>query len=133
MFSSELVTLFTGRVSEIEVFPISYKEILNIIFNNEPSSIVFNKYILQGGMGVVVSVYDNFSKTIDVLKKVYDGCLKKDIKNRHAIRNIDNVEKISKFLFHHIGRNISATNIENYLISNKEEKISKKTILNYFS
>jgi predicted AAA+ superfamily ATPase len=133
MFSTELVSLFTGRVSEIEVFPISYKEILISIFDSTPNSNAFNKYLLSGGLGITIPTYKDFSKTINTIEKVYQGCLVKDVKTRHRIQETSGIEKISKFLYNHVGRNTSATNIENYLKSNNELVLSKKTILNYFN
>jgi predicted AAA+ superfamily ATPase len=129
MFSSELVSLFTGRTSEIEVFPFSYNEILNGVSNNK---IDFEQYLLKGGLGIIVPMYTDDIRVTSTLEKVYNGLIKKDVKNRHTIKYYDGIEKISEYLFHHVGRNVSANNLENYLKSNKEAKITKKTLLNYF-
>jgi predicted AAA+ superfamily ATPase len=134
MFSSELITLFTGRTYELTLFPFSFKEIIenNIINSEWELNKKFEYYIMHGGMGIIIDRYNNSEKVFEILKSVYDSIFTKDLMNRHHIKNIDSITKIAKFIFNHIGRNISANNLENYLVSNKEIKISKVTILNYF-
>ncbi|MDR2568217.1 MAG: ATP-binding protein [Mycoplasmataceae bacterium] len=132
MFSTELVTLFTGRTMEIQVLPFSYKEIVESTLIDK-STDNFNTYLLQGGIGLVISSYNNFSRLKKLLEIVLVGCIEKDIKIRHRIKYIQNIRAIAEYLYNHIGRNISALNLENYLKSNKETKISANTIWNYFN
>lgn len=132
MFSRELATLFTGRTKEIQVLPISYGEIVLNLYHNKSSYASLKAYLLQGGLGLTIKNYMNFSHVMSDLKTVYTGTIEKDIKSRHKIWYDDNLEKIYRYVFRHIGKNISSTNIENYLKSNKEIKMQKKTILNYF-
>jgi predicted AAA+ superfamily ATPase len=127
MFSTELVTLFTGRTMEIQVLPFSYKEIVESTLIDK-STDNFNTYLLQGGIGLVISSYNNFSRLKKLLEIVLVGCIEKDIKIRHRIKYIQNIRAIAEYLYNHIGRNISALNLENYLKSNKETKISANTI-----
>jgi predicted AAA+ superfamily ATPase len=132
MFSSELITLFTGRVKEIITFPFSFKEINQNFLPKENSlNENFKRYIMLGGLGIILNTYNNKDECYDIIETVYNSILKKDLINRHKIKHLNNIEKISKFIFNHIGKNLSINNIENFLISNKEIKINNKTLLNY--
>jgi predicted AAA+ superfamily ATPase len=53
MFSKELATLMTGRTSEIQVFPLTYKEL-----KENKNNLDLTKYLKYGGLGIVYGVYD---------------------------------------------------------------------------
>jgi predicted AAA+ superfamily ATPase len=55
MFSTELVTLFTGRTTEINVMPFSFNEIKD----NVDPNVTLDQYIDKGGMGLIVDRYMN--------------------------------------------------------------------------
>jgi predicted AAA+ superfamily ATPase len=129
MFSSELSTLFTGRNFEKNILPISFLEVQNY-FNEEKNSF-YNKYLIKGGMGKIISIYKD-NDTLLTIKKIVEDIINKDIIKKYRIKNILPFKNIINYVFNHIGKEISANNLENYLISNNEPKVSKKTILEYF-
>jgi predicted AAA+ superfamily ATPase len=133
MFSAELVTLFSGRTSEIQVFPFDFNEICEIFFNHKTNEESLEKYLMQGGIGLVIPEYKDFNLVKKALVKIYASCIKNDIKARHTIRYSESLERLCEYLFNNVGRKVSANNLENYLVSNKEIKISKNTIINYFN
>jgi predicted AAA+ superfamily ATPase len=132
MFSAELVTLFTGRTMEYVVFPFSFKEINEYIFQNTNAVKQYEYYLMHGGLGAIVDSYLKSDRCYKILENVFNTILKKDLVDRYNIRNTDGFEKITKYVFNHIGRNISASNLEHFLVSNKEIKVTKNTLLKYF-
>jgi predicted AAA+ superfamily ATPase len=139
MFSKEMISLFTGRTVEIYVSPFSYNEILkHNLFNTSDKGLPYhqnsplNEYILKGGLGINIQDYQKDNFVYKNLEIVVDGTITKDIKNRHKLRHIDGIEKVIRYIFINIGRIVNANNLENFLKSNKEIVISKKTLLNYF-
>jgi predicted AAA+ superfamily ATPase len=132
MFSSSFATLFTGRNKEIKVYPLSFNEIKRNLIKKASSHQSINEYIQYGGMGVVVPSYQNKVATMQILRDVFKDTVHKDIIVRNKIKNKVDFEKIVKFACTNIGNRISANKLENYLKSNKESKITKKTILKYF-
>jgi predicted AAA+ superfamily ATPase len=88
-------------------------------------------YLKKGGLGAIVPFYENDVKIFNKLNDIFLCSIKKDIKEHHHVKFEDGLERISKYIYSNIGKSFSATNIENFLRSNKEVIILKKTILNY--
>jgi predicted AAA+ superfamily ATPase len=129
MFSQEISSIFTGRNLEIAVNPLTFNEIFK---NKETYSNDLKKYIVYGGLGLIIKEYEDNFIVDSVLNALYRNTLEKDIKTRHKIRNNLMLSKILQYLFENIGKTISASKMEEFLKMNSF-LISKKTILNYFS
>ncbi|MDR2568597.1 MAG: ATP-binding protein [Mycoplasmataceae bacterium] len=127
MFSSELATLMTGRTSEIQVFPLTFEEL-----NTSKFKVNLLSYLKYGGLGIICNLYENEAELKKWLKKVFSDSILRDIKTRHKIKNIESFNNIINYVFNHIGKQISASNLENYLKTNKETVVSKDTIIKYF-
>ena len=80
MLSSELATLLTGRYTEIEMLPLSFKEYVQFI-NNEKMDIEkdFDNYLTYGGFPII-ALFDNPIQKNDILQSILDSILFNDIR-----------------------------------------------------
>ncbi|MBO7493658.1 MAG: ATP-binding protein [Bacteroidales bacterium] len=128
--SSDLATLLSGRYVEIFVQGLSYEEFL-IFHNLEDSDDTLRRYINFGGLpGLRPIGLDDPEVVRQYLQGVYNTILVKDIVRRKKVRNVSFLENLVKYVGDNIGKPLSATNIQNYMTSNKNE-VSKNLILNY--
>lgn len=128
--SSDLATLLSGRYVEIFVQGLSYEEFL-IFHNLKDSDEALRKYINYGGLpGLRPMGLEDSEVVRQYLQGVYNTILVKDIVSRKKVRNVPFLENLIKYVGDNIGKPLSATNIQNYMTSNKN-KVSKNLILKY--
>lgn len=128
--SSDLATLLSGRYIEIFVQGLSYGEFL-IFHNLEDNADALRKYINYGGLpGLRPMGLDDPEVVRQYLQGVYNTILVKDIVSRKKVRNVPFLENLIKYVGDNIGKPLSATNIQNYMTSNKNV-VSKNLILKY--
>jgi len=130
LLSSDLATLFTGRIIEIQVFPFSFKEYKQYydLKDNYPA---FDSYMKDGGMSGSYFYLDDKSK-FDYIANIYKTLIIRDIKIKYKIKKSIILDRISEFLLDNISNVSSFRNIANALISNSDE-ISHKTVGNYIN
>ena len=128
--SSDLATLLSGRYVEIFVQGLSYGEFL-VFHNLEDNDDALRKYINYGGLpGLRPMGLDDPEVVRQYLQGVYNTILVKDIVRRKKMRNVPFLENLIKYVGDNIGKPLSATNIQNYMTSNKND-VSKNLILKY--
>ncbi len=130
ILSGELATLLSGRYVEILVQGLSYSEFLEFhsLQDDEKS---LGKYMNYGGLpGLRAFGLDNPEVINDYLQGIYNTILIKDIVNRKNIRNVPFLENLVKYTGDNIGKPISATNIHNYMTSQKDD-VSKNVVISY--
>lgn len=128
--SSDLATQLSGRYVEIFVQGLSYGEFL-IFHNLEDNDNALRKYINFGGLpGLRPMGLDDPEVIRQYLQGVYNTILVKDIVRRKKVRNVPFLENLIKYVGDNMGKPLSATNIQNYMTSNKNE-VSKNLILKY--
>ena len=128
--SSDLATLLSGRYIEIFVQGLSYGEFL-IFHNLKDSDDALQKYINYGGLpGLRPMGLDDPEVIRQYLQGVYNTILVKDIVRRKKVRNVPFLENLIRYVGDNIGKPLSATNIQNYMTSNKNE-VSKNLVLKY--
>lgn len=131
LLSSELATLLSGRYVEIRVSSLSYPEFL--IFHDlpdDPKS--FAKYLRYGGLPYLKHLPLEDEVVFDYLVNIYNTILLKDIVARHAIRNVDFLERLVEFLANNIGNLFSAKKISEFLKSQKI-RTTPNTVMTYLS
>lgn len=126
LLSSDLATLFGGRVFEINVLPFSFKEYCTYFESGVES---FDDYVLKGGMSG-----SYLYKNSDDGFKYVDGILKttiiKDIIQKYKIENEELMRMIARYLMDTIGNKTSFRNIANSL-TNNYTKTNDKTVASY--
>lgn len=128
--SSDLATLLSGRYVEIFIQGLSYEEFL-VFHQLEDNDKALRKYINYGGLpGLRPMGLDDPEVIRQYLQGVYNTILVKDIVRRKKVRNVPFLENLIKYVGDNIGKPLSATNIQNYMTSNKNQ-VSKNLILKY--
>lgn len=119
LLSGELATYLSGRYVEIQVFPLSFTELLkaNSIMEQLEKQSMFDKYLKFGGFPSVALLEEDILKQ-DVLKGIYNSIILKDVSMRGDIANIDMLMKIALYLMDNIGNPVSSNKIANFLTSN---------------
>lgn len=115
LLSSDLATLFGGRVFEIKVFPFSFKEYLEYYPSNDIDS-SFDKYFKTGGMSGSY-LYRNESDSLTYIESIVKTTIIRDIVDKYHIENEDLLKMIYEFLMDNIGNQTSIRNISNKLTS----------------
>lgn len=131
--SGDLATLLSGRYVELKILPLSFKEFINGSpdqFKSLNVRQIFDIYIENGSFPYTVRFGNNKRQTQEYLRDIYNTVLVNDIVKRLKITNIDNLERITKFLLHNIGNIVSMKKIANTLTSNGKG-IDEKTVNKY--
>lgn len=133
LLSGELATEIAGRYVEIKVYPFSFAEFLEAI-NSDRQNLDrdFATYMELGGMPFLTPIYSDQQACNTYLQDIYSSVVLKDIVDRHAIRNVDLLQRITSYLSSEIGHPISATGIAKFL-KNEHRTSSIDTILDYIS
>ncbi|WP_405306999.1 ATP-binding protein [Methanobrevibacter sp.] len=136
LLSNELATLLAGRYIKINLYPFSFKEVLqyrqeidNVKLDNESVKEQFNQYLLFGGMPGLLPIRDDDTK-INALQDIYDSIIVHDILSRYTINEIDLFKRFSHYLMNSTGQTFSKTSITNYLKS-ENKRTTRNTISNF--
>ena len=141
LLSGELSTVLSGRYKTINIYPFSFREIMNyyrisdnLTYSKEE---LFNDYLSYGGFPGLLKYDDSFEKK-ESLKDIYNSIILNDILNRSNIKNSKLLTKLMQYMVTNTGQIFSSTNVINYIIRNnkslmdkKPKKPSSNTIINY--
>ena len=125
---SDLATLFVGRTYTIEVYPFSFAEFMRY-FDYQDRYEAFDRYVREGGMSGSYE-YQTLEDKYGYLRETYDTLIVRDIEEKHGVKNVAVMDRLSDFLMDNASKPTSTRNITNTLISNKIEA-SNKTIAEY--
>ena len=116
LLSSDLATLFGGRVFEISLYPFSFTEYL-LYYPQDDIDVAFDKYVSTGGMAGSY-LYNNPTDAKKYLAGIVRTTITKDIVTKFKIENEDLLNMIVDFLMDNIGSKTSIRNVANTLTSN---------------
>ena len=122
LLSKELGTKLTGRHLQIEMFPFSFREFLNMKKEN-PSIESFNTYLYSGGFPEFLK-----QENPSILHELLSDVVMKDIAIRFGIKNIHILNKIVIYLISNIGKEFSYNSIKKMLNIK-----SVQSVINYVS
>lgn len=136
LLSNELATLLAGRYIKINLYPFSFKEVLqykkeidNIKLNKENIKEFFNEYLLFGGMpGLLPLKEESIKETL--VHDIYDSIIVHDILSRYKINDVDLFKRFSYYLMNSTGQRFSKSSITKYL-KNENRNTTRNTISNY--
>ncbi|MDD7315725.1 MAG: ATP-binding protein [Bacilli bacterium] len=125
LLSSDLATLFGGRVFEINMFPFSFEEYRKYYQDNDIDQ-AFEEYFLKGGMSGSY-LYHNKEDAINYINNILKSTITKDIITKYKVENPLLLSMIEDFLMDNLGSKTSIRNIANKLTANTY-KTNDKTV-----
>ncbi|WP_255411917.1 MULTISPECIES: ATP-binding protein [Bacillota] len=117
LLSKELSTLLTGRYIEFEVFPFSFKEMIeyyDVDMEHANLQSYLQDYMKWGGLPQRFEMNDELTRA-SYIQDVYHSILYKDIITRFDIKDIVLLEKIIDYVFDSIGQLFSTNNVVTHL------------------
>ena len=130
MLSSDIMTEFRGRSTQIHVYPLSFEEYYSFYGGNAKECL--DNYLLYGGMPRITSFkYDTAKKKY--LTSLYDEVYIKDIIKRNSIEKPDILEQILDYLSSQISSLTNPTNVANVISDARKEKIDSNLISTYIN
>ncbi|WP_347938252.1 ATP-binding protein [Mycoplasma feriruminatoris] len=130
MLSTDILTNFRGRSSQIKVHPLVFSEINYLFENNEQA---LDHYINYGGLPEVY-LNQTIEEKKQYLTNQFEEIYLKDIKERYNIqKDLIVLETLLKFVSSAIGSFINPTKLQNRFKSEMKTDISASTISNYLS
>jgi len=130
MLSSDLSTLLSGRYIEIKMYPLSFKEYIDVQISLEKSSEdYFYDYMKYGGFPFLVS--EREERKINLyLDGIFNTVIFKDIVQKNNIKDTALIEKLIRFAFSSMGSLVSPSSIAK-AIKNDNRNVDNQTIENY--
>ena len=126
LVSGELVTLLSGRYITLNIYPLSFKELLGY-YNEINEKRLFNQYLNYGGFPGLLN-YDEEGK-VNLLRDLYSTIILNDILYRSNITDFDLLKRLMEFMISNVGQTFSATSISNFI--KNERNTTPATIINY--
>lgn len=131
--SSDIITEFRGRGTQIHIYPLSFAEFMSI--DNRHPLDAWRDYYTYGGLPHTLSLTDEEAKE-NYLKELYTKVYLTDIKERHSIRSEAELKELLLIIASSIGSPTNPSKLERTFKSMKNVSLSDKTIdtyLSYFS
>ena len=131
LLSGELATLIAGRYFHIDVYPFSFKELIQYYdeMHEKIDEIkLFEQYLSYGGFPGLLN-YENEEKE-KYLYDLYSTIVLNDILYKNKVKDLDLLERLMVFMFSNICNLFSANSISKY-IKNENRKTTPHTIINY--
>lgn len=129
LLSSDLATLFTGRVMEVKIFPFSFAEYREYFADDSNPYDAFDSYVRTGGMAGSYA-YSAEEQRFAYVEDVYKTILERDLVKKYKIRNKSEFMSISEFMMDNVGNLLSPNNVCEALNRGKSE-ITRKTVDRY--
>lgn len=128
MLSSDIVSNFRDRGSEIRMWPLSFAEYCG--YSGLEKAEAWNRYLVYGGMPVAVLETDTQERE-SYLKGLFNTVYRADIVERFDIENIEALDQLVKELASAVGSLTNPTKLANTLGTAAHVDISDKTVRRY--
>ena len=128
--SSDKVTEFRGRSTEVKIYPLSFKEFVEA--KNLSEDKAWNEYILYGGLPPVILQNDVKQKR-EYLASLFDTTYLKDIVERNDVKRKNVLDAILNILASSVGSLTNPSNIYKTYLSTGDKNISLNTITLYIA
>lgn len=126
--SKDVITEFRGRGDEIHIYPLSFKEYMQVYTGDKITGL--DEYMTYGGLPNIVSLKSE-EQRINYLKNLFEETYIKDIKERYGVRHDDDLSETINIIASSIGGLINPSKIANTFKSVKQASISPITIKSY--
>ncbi len=126
--SSDIITEFRGRSTEIKIYPLSFSEFTEL--KNISIDSAWKEYITYGGLPPVV-LQENEKQKSEYLLNLFETTYLKDIIERNDIKRKDVLDSVVNILASSVGSLTNPMNIYKTYISAGDKDISINTITSY--
>lgn len=136
MLSSDIVTEFRDKATEIHMSPLSFAEFYEYA-NSEESDLHLEKqealyeFMQHGGMPL--AVLKNREEKENYLKELFKTTYFKDIIERNKLRKSEALDELCTILATCTGELLNAEKLTNTFVSKRREKIDKDTVTAYLN
>ena len=126
--SKDIITEFRGRGDEIHIYPLTFKEFMQVCDNDVYRG--WADYVTYGGLPLVVTMKTEQQK-IQYLTNLFEETYIKDIKERNHIEKIQELNDLINVLASSIGSLTNPSKIQSTFKSVLKSDISLNTIIQY--
>ena len=127
MLSSDIVTEFRDKATNIYLSPLSFEEFYNYIGGYATEAVY--EYMQYGGMPLAVLKRDDEKK--EYLKNLFEATYFRDIIERNRLKKGENLDELCNIISESTGQLLNSTKIADTFISVKKGTIDKETVENY--
>ena len=114
LLSNELSTVLSGRYVLFNIYPLTYKEYIELTGKNSKDEMNFWDFVKWGGLPNRVQ-FTNETNIKDYLHSVFDSIILRDVVERLGLKDTSLFNLILQYLIDLTGREFSANNIIKYL------------------
>ena len=129
LLSQELSSVLSGRYVLFNIFPLSYKEFVELSKKNPKDDTTFWNYVKWGGLPNRCQ-FDNENNIKDYLHSVFDSIILRDVVERLGLKDTILFNLLLQYIVDTTGREFSAENVISFLKS-EDKSISTDTLYTY--
>ena len=126
--SKDIITEFRGRGDEIHISPLSFKEFYSVYDGTKENA--WKEYCIYGGLPKILEYKTDEDKAF-YLKNIFEETYLTDIKERHKIRNDNELAELLDILSSSIGSLTNPKKLSDTFKSVKQVSLHPDTINNY--
>ena len=128
--SKDIITEFRGRGDEIHIYPLAFKEFMQVYDGNKYEGL--SEYMVYGGLPLVATMKNDEQK-VKYLENLFEETYLKDIKERYNIEKLQEMDDLIKVLASSVGSLSNPSKIADTFKSSLKSDISMNTIKNYIT
>lgn len=129
LLSNELSTVLSGRYVLFNIYPLSYKEFIELTGKDGKSEETFWNFVKWGGLPNRTQFTDE-SNIKDYLHSVFDSIILRDVVERLGLKDTVLFDLLLQYIVDITGREFSAENVIKFL-KNEGKSVSTETLYLY--
>jgi len=129
LLSNELSTVLSGRYVLFNIYPLSYKEFIELTGKDSKKDETFWDFVKWGGLPNRTQFTDE-SNIKDYLHSVFDSIILRDVVDRLGLKDTVLFDLLLQYIVDITGREFSAENVIKFL-KNEGKSVSTETIYIY--
>lgn len=129
LLSNEISTVLSGRYVLFNIYPLSYKEFIELTGKDGTSEDTFWNFVRWGGLPNRTQFSDE-TNIKDYLHSVFDSIILRDVVERLGLKDTILFDLLLQYVVDTTGREFSAENVVNFL-KNEGKSVSTDTIYQY--
>ncbi len=129
MLSSDIITEFRDKATNIRILPLSFEEYYK--YKNENEYVLLNEYAIYGGMPLAV-LKEGVDKE-NYLKDLFETTYLRDIVEKNKIKKVEALDEICTMLATCVGDLINSDRIAKLYKEKTNNKIDSNTINSYIN